>query len=83
MPDSFETLEDKIRGLLGAIDRLETENRSFRSMAGENGGRLSHQEIVNQVESLRLEKEKLEKKLALVEQTIGRVLGQLDRLELE
>ena len=82
MPDKFQTLEDRIRRLLKAVDLLETDNRSFRSMIGGDGKQMSRQDIIGQVESLKLEKEKLERKLALVEQSISRILGELDRLEL-
>jgi hypothetical protein len=81
MPDKFQTLEDRIRRLLKAVDLLETDNRSFRSMIG-GDKQMSRQDIIGQVESLKLEKEKLERKLALIEQSISRILGELDRLEL-
>lgn len=81
MSNKFQTLEDRIRRLLKAMDLLETDNRSFRSMVG-GDKQMSRQDIIGQVESLKLEKEKLERKLALIEQSISRILGELDRLEL-
>lgn len=81
MPDRFQSLEDKIKRLLKAVDQLEAENRSFRSLVG-GSQQMSRQDIVNQVESLKLEKEKLERKLSMVDETLTRVLGELDHLEL-
>jgi len=81
MPDRFQSLEDRIKRLLKAVDQLEAENRSFRSLVG-GSQQMSRQDIVNQVESLKLEKEKLERKLSLVDETLTRVLGELDHLEL-
>lgn len=81
MADSFQTLDSKIRVLLGAFDRLEAENRSFRRIGGGDGAGISHEDVIGQLESLKLEKEKLEKKLDLVEKAIERVIGQIDSLE--
>ncbi|MCE5271685.1 hypothetical protein LLH00_10430 [bacterium] len=81
MPDRFQSLEDKIKRLLKVVDQLEAENRSFRSLVG-GSQQMSRQDIVSQVESLKLEKEKLERKLSLVDETLSRVLGELDHLEL-
>ena len=82
MPDRLQTLEEKIRGVLDAYDRLETENRSIRALVDQEGSQISEREIVGQVESLKLEKEKLERKLQLVDQALARVVQQLEKLEI-
>ena len=82
MTETLNEMEVKIRKLLAVMDRLETENRAYRSMTQGNGENLSQAEVASRIESLRLEKEKLEKKLALVEKTLDRIISEIDKQEL-
>jgi len=50
-------------------------------MAQVSQEQLSQAEVIGQVESLRLEKDKLQKKLALVERSLDCIISELDDLE--
>jgi seryl-tRNA synthetase len=82
MTETLNEMEVKIKKLLTLMDRLETENRAYRSMAQGGGESFSETEVASRIESLRLEKEKLEKKLDLVERTLDRVISEIDNPEL-
>ena len=82
MSEALAKLETKIKQLLDSMESLQAENRSFRALAGENSGKLSGQQVAGHIESVRLEKEKLEKKISRIEQGLSRVLDELDKLEL-
>ncbi len=82
MSEALERLESKIKQLLDSMESLRAENRSFRALAGESNGTLSRQQVAGRIESLRLEKEKLEKKMSRIEQGLSRVLEELDKLEI-
>jgi len=81
MSEALYRLEEKLKQLLVLVDRLETENNSLRSMAQVSQEQLSQAEVIGQVESLRLEKDKLQKKLALVERSLDCIISELDDLE--
>jgi len=81
MTETLQKLEEKLKQLLVLVDRLETENNSLRSMAQVGQEQLSQAEVIGQIESLRLEKDKLEKKLALVERSLDRIISELDNIE--
>lgn len=81
MTEALQKLEEKLKQLLVLVDRLETENNSLRSMARVGQEQLSQAEVIGQIESLRLEKDKLQKKLALVERSLDRIISELDNLE--
>jgi seryl-tRNA synthetase len=81
MTEALQKLEEKIKQLLVLVDRLETENNSLRSMAQVGQEQLSQAEVIGQIESLRLEKDKLEKKLGLVERSLDGIISELDNLE--
>jgi len=81
MSEALEKLETKIKQLLDLVESLQADNRSFHALAGENSGKLSGQQIAQRIESLRREKETLEKKMARIEQGLSRVLDELDKLE--
>jgi|GEM_PF-4981701 FtsZ-binding cell division protein ZapB len=81
MSEALAKLESKIKQLLDSMESLQAENRSFRALAGENNGKLSRQQVAERIESLRREKEKLEKKMSRLQQGISRVLDELDKLE--
>ena len=81
MNEELQKLEEKLKQLLVLVDRLETENNSLRSMARVGQEQLSQAEVIGQVESLRLEKDKLQKKLALVERSLDCIISELDDLE--
>ncbi|MBN2288401.1 MAG: hypothetical protein JXQ83_03645 [Candidatus Glassbacteria bacterium] len=82
MTEALERLEGKIKRLLALVDRLESENRVFRSMAETDKENLSETEVVARIEGLKLEKEKLEKKLELAQRTLDRIISQIDNPEL-
>ncbi len=81
MSEALAKLESKIKQLLDSMGSLQAENRSFRALAGESNGKLSRQQVAERIESLRREKEKLEKKMSRLQQGISRVLDELDKLE--
>lgn len=81
MSEALAKLESKIKQLLDSMESLQAENRSFRALAGESSGTLSRQQVAERIESLRREKEKLEKKMSRLQQGISRVLDELDKLE--
>lgn len=81
MTEALNAVETKIKKLLTVMDRLETENRAYHSMAQGGEENLSQAEVASRIESLRLEKEKLEKKLALVEKTLDRIISEIDKSE--
>ena len=81
MSEALQRLEEKLKKLLVLVNRLETENSSLRSMAQGSQEQLSQAEVIGQIESLRLEKDRLEKKLALVERSLDRIISDLDDLE--
>ena len=81
MSEALYRLEEKLKQLLVLVDRLETENNSLRSMAQVSQEQLSQAEVIGQIESLRLEKDKLQKKLALVERSLDCIISELDDLE--
>lgn len=81
MSEALAKLESKIKQLLDSMKSLQAENRSFRALAGESNGKLSRQQVAERIESLRREKEKLEKKMPRLQQGISRVLDELDKLE--
>jgi len=82
MSEALERLEGKIKQLLALIDRLETENRSLRSMAQSGDQSQSQAELIGRIEKHRLEKAKLEQKLVLVERSLDRVISEIDKTEL-
>lgn len=82
MSEALAKLESKIKQLLDSMESLQAENRSFRALAGESNARLPRQQVAGRIEALKLEKEKLEKKISRVEQGLSRVLEELDKLEL-
>jgi len=82
MSEALAKLETKIKQLLDSMESLQAENRSFRALAGEGSSELSRQQVAERVELLRLEKEKLEKKMSRIEQGLSRVLDELDKLEI-
>lgn len=81
MSEALAKLESKIKQLLDSMKSLQAENRSFRALVGESNGKLSRQQVAERIESLRREKEKLEKKMSRLQQGISRVLDELDKLE--
>jgi len=81
MSEALALLETKIRQLLDSMESLRAENESFRAFAGESSEKLSGQQVAGRIESLRLEKEKLEKKMSRIEQGLSSVLDELGRLE--
>ena len=81
MPEALAQLEIKIKQLLESMESLRAENKSFRALAGEGSGELTSQQLAGRIESLRLEKEKLEEKISRIEQGLSSVLDELDRLE--
>lgn len=81
MSEALAKLESKIKQLLDSMGSLQAENRSFRALAGESNGKLSRQQVAERIESLRREKEKLEKKMSRLQQGISKVLDELDKLE--
>lgn len=81
MSEALALLETKIKQLLDSMESLRAENESFRALAGEGSGELTSQQVAGRIESLRLEKEKLEKKMSRIEQGLTSVLDELDRLE--
>ena len=81
MSEALALLETKIKQLLDSMESLRAENKSFRALAGEGRGELTSQQVAGRIESLRLEKEKLEKKMSRIEQGLSSVLDELDRLE--
>ena len=81
MSEALALLETKIKQLLDSMESLRAENESFRALAGEGRGELTSQQVAGRIESLRLEKEKLEKKMSRIEQGLTSVLDELDRLE--
>lgn len=81
MSEALQRLEEKLKQLLVLVDRLQTENNSLRAMAHGSQEKLSEAEVIGQIESLRLEKDRLDKKLALVERSLDRIISDLDNLE--
>ncbi len=81
MSEALQRLEEKLKQLLVLVDRLETENNSLRLMAQGSREQLSQAEVIGQIESLRLEKDRLEKKLALVERSLDHIISELDNLK--
>lgn len=88
MSESMQVLEVRLKQLLDRMDELEVENKSIRSLASQRPDKLSpaeqagQAEKINRLESLRLEKQKLEQKLTQVERSLDRIIEQLDKLEL-
>ncbi|HUU26205.1 MAG TPA: hypothetical protein VM123_00200 [archaeon] len=82
MSQAMEKLEQKLRQLFEIIDHLEAENRSYRALVNGGGDHLTQAQIISELKSLRLEKEKIEKKMELVERGLTRVLEELDRLDI-
>ncbi len=77
----LEKLEEKLKELLELIDNLESENRSYRSLIAGNSSEMTKDQVIDELEKMRLEKEKLERKMELVKKSLERVLGELDRLK--
>lgn len=82
MTEALDRLEAKIRELLTSLENLREENSAFRRVAGQKDRRLSIQEIIGRIESLRLDKERLEAKMERAEQALERIIEKFDKLDL-
>ena len=82
MQDALQNLEVMVKRLLERVDSLETENESIRAVVNEKGSEMSQQELVKQLEGLKLEKAKLEKKMSLAQDKIEGLISEIDRLEI-
>ncbi len=83
MPDAMDRLETKVRELIRTVDDVSEENRTYRTMlAGTRGTRMSRGEVIEELEGLRQEKLRLERKLERVREGLGQVLVELEKLEL-
>jgi prefoldin subunit 5 len=82
MADVLEKLEERIRQLLARLDNLEAENRSFRALVADGAENLTQQEVLDRIAKLKQEKEKLEKKIELLDQKIGNIVGEMNKLAL-
>ena len=81
MSKVFQKLEEKINELLDMMEHLESENNSFRSLVGAEGEHMTQAQVINRLESLKLEKEKLERKLASIEKGLEKALEKLEKLD--
>ena len=82
MTEALDRLEAKIRELLTSLENLREENSAFRRVAGQKERRLSTQEIIGRIESLKLEKVRLESKMERAEQALERIIEKFDKLDL-
>ena len=82
MQDALQNLEVMVKRLLERVDSLETENESIRAVVNDKGSEMSQQELVRQLEGLKLEKAKLEKKMSLAQGKLDGLIDEIDKLEL-
>lgn len=80
--EALDRLEAKIRELLTSLENLREENSAFRRVAGQKDRRLSTQEVIGRIDSLKLEKERLESKMERAEQALERIIEKFDKLDL-
>ena len=80
--EALDRLEAKIRELLTSLENLREENSAFRRVAGQKDRGLSTQEVIGRIDSLKLEKERLESKMERAEQALERIIEKFDKLDL-
>ena len=81
MPEALDRLEAKIKELLTSLENLREENSAFRRVAGQKDRSLSTQEIIGRIDSLKLEKERLESKMERAEQALEWLIEKFDKLD--
>ncbi|OGF98953.1 MAG: hypothetical protein A3F83_10075 [Candidatus Glassbacteria bacterium RIFCSPLOWO2_12_FULL_58_11] len=82
MTEALDRLEAKIRELIAGLESLREENNAFRRAAGQGKQRLSTQELIGRIESLKLENERLQGKTSRAGQALEQIIEKFDKLDL-